>query len=195
MSLVVFLAAAFLVKLSHATSDVRSGVPLHSTAEPDLYHDKDPRHMNQNDNDDDFRDSKPAYTAPTEYTYTSATPTKPQRHKYMIDYQEASRRGKSEVTIQLLSKITINGQLQVMIEYSKKVRRVRKTWGGKAKVSGSTVVFTTDVIEGIKFTSFGYTIDYRGRQAHQSNYPVFMDVSCYDDPTASLSNCPTATNY
>lgn len=185
------LLVILLLNNGSCTSHV-TGEEAGSTAPPKHgYHRKDARDI---DHDIDtfyhkpLRDYEPVNTERTEFT-TSYLTTEPQesRNKYTIDYQEASRRGRSEVTIQLLPLLEtaeklISERLMVAIEYNKKIRRIRKVWGGKVKLMGNTVYVTTDIRFSVAeaIHSFGYTIEYRGRGSSK-NYPVYMEVRSADD--------------
>ncbi|KAL5269943.1 hypothetical protein ACHWQZ_G003423 [Mnemiopsis leidyi] len=191
------LLLLLLLNTVSCTSDVTGREEIAgSTAAPRYgYNRKDPRDIIDSFHNRPIRDDEPGHTERTEVT-TSYMTTEPQEpeNKYTIDYQEETqfKKLRSDVTIKLLPLLEIpkgfsSERLVVTIEYSRKIRRIKKVWGGKASLSrGNTVIVITDISVANAIRSLGYTIDFsrRGSRAGSSNpkpLPVYMEVRAADD--------------
>eukprot|EP00116_Pleurobrachia_bachei_P007220 sb/3467482/ len=89
----------------------------------------------------------------TTTTYTT-TPPVAFKELYSIEYEESTRRGgKTIVKVKLVPNGTFSlsttPSLTCLIEYSKRIRRIRKVWGGTAKFVERKVIFTTHRPNGI----------------------------------------------
>lgn len=113
--------------------------------------------------------------SPTTTTYmTSEMPHK--QNKYLIEYNQTTRKGKTEVNVRL-SPVNVRyprrniefdeiESIDCFIEYNTRIRKIRMVWGAKAESNGKTLHLNPNRSGALQF---GYTIEFKGR------YPELLD--------------------